>query len=80
MRVQLSLLLDSAQNRFIPGKTCVTQLVEAIDYMHRLVIGLWQAGRQARRQARTHARRLMYLSGYVESFNFDKVQHSLVLK
>ena len=63
LRDHLLLLLDRAQHVFIPGKSCVTQLVEVIDYIGSLL----DSGKQTD---------VIYLG---MSKAFDKVQHSLIL-
>ncbi|CAB4019872.1 Hypothetical predicted protein, partial [Paramuricea clavata] len=63
LRDHLLLMLDRAQHGFIPGKSCVTQLVEVIDYIGSLL----DSGKQTD---------VIYLD---MSKAFDKVQHSLIL-
>ena len=63
LRDHLLLILDRAQHGFIPGKSCVTQLVEVIDYIGSLL----DSGKQTD---------VIYLD---MSKAFDKVQHSLIL-
>ena len=56
-------ILDCTQHGFIPGKSCVTQLVEVIDYIGALL----DSGKQTD---------VIYLD---MSKAFDKVKHSLIL-
>ena len=62
LRDHLLLMSDRAQHGLIPGKSCVTQLVEVIDYIGSLL----DSGKQAD---------VIYLD---MSKAFDKVQHSLI--
>ena len=63
LRDHLLTILDRAQHGFIPGKSCVTQLVEVIHYLGSLL----DSGKQTD---------VIYLD---MSKAFDKVQHSLIL-
>ena len=63
LRDHLLTILHRVQHRFIPGKSCVTQLVEVIDYIGSLL----DSGKQTD---------VIYLD---MSKAFDKVQHSLIL-
>ena len=63
LRDHLFTILHRAQHRFIPGKSCVTQLVEVIDYIGSLL----DSGKQTD---------VIYLD---MSKAFDKVQNSLIL-
>ena len=63
LRDHLLQMLDRAQHGFIPGKSCVTQLVEVIVYIGSLL----DSGKQTD---------VIYLD---MSKAFDKVQHSLIL-
>ena len=63
LRDHLLVMLHRAQHGFIPGKSCVTQLVEVIDYIG----SLQDSGKQTD---------VIYLD---MSKAFDKVQHSLIL-
>ncbi|CAB4025653.1 Hypothetical predicted protein, partial [Paramuricea clavata] len=63
LRDHLLLMLDSAQHGFIPGKSCMTQLVKVIDYIG----SLGDSGKHTD---------VIYLD---MSKAFDKVQHSLIL-
>ena len=63
LRDHLLEILDCTQHGFIPGKSCVTQLVEVIDYIGALL----DSGKQTD---------VIYLD---MSKAFDKVKHSLIL-
>ena len=63
LRDHLLAILDRAQHGFIPGKSCVTQLVEVFDYIGSLL----DSGKQTD---------VIYLD---MSKAFDKVQHFLIL-